>query len=189
MPVRESTGRPDPDLCSRSVAVVVVLVLVFNLFFGGDDGSGEVTPSDGGAQVSGEEATATMCGHVQQVQVFRDDALGAAAEQLQQDAAALKQAGERQTARQVKAVIAAIDDARAALANQEDTDEPFAALQEAIARPSLLRAAPSVVSTLARRVLRIMGAMARARASRAGPPQVARCSAPWSSSTSARASR
>ena len=83
--------------------------------------------------MSGEEATATMCGHVQQVQVFRADALGAAAEQLQEDVTALKQAGERQTAKQVKALIVAIDDARTALANQEDTAEPFAALQAAIA--------------------------------------------------------
>ena len=133
MPVRESSGRPIWIYVLAAVAAVVVLVLLFNLLFGGDDGGGEATPSDGGAQVSGEEATATMCGHVQQVQVFRDDALGAAAEQLQEDAAALKQAGERQTAKQVKALIAAIDDARAALANQDDTTEPFAALQVAIA--------------------------------------------------------
>jgi predicted RNA-binding Zn-ribbon protein involved in translation (DUF1610 family) len=134
MPVRESTGRPIWIYALAAVALVVVLVLLFNLLFGGDnDGGGDATPSDGGAQVSGEEATATMCSHVQQMQTYRDDALGAAAEQLEEDAAALKQAGERQTAKQVKALIAAIDDARAALANQDDTAEPFAALRVAIA--------------------------------------------------------
>jgi hypothetical protein len=133
MPVRESGGRPIWIYVLAAVAAVVVLVLLFNLFFGGDDGEGDAVPTDGGGQVSGEEATTTMCGHLQQVQVFRDDALGVAAEQLQEDVAALKQAGERSTAKQVKALIAAIEDARAALANQEDTTEPFAALEEAIA--------------------------------------------------------
>ena len=71
-----------------------------------------------------------MCGHVQQVVVFRDDALGVAAEQLQEDVAALGEAGERPTAKQVRAVIAAIDDAREALATQADTTAPFAALEE-----------------------------------------------------------
>lgn len=130
MPVRESGGRPVWIYVLAAVAAVVVLVLVFNLLFGGDGGDAE--PTDAAGQVSGQEAIDTMCGHVQQVQVFRDDALGAAAEQLQQDVAALKQAGERPTAKQVKELIAAIEDARAALANQEDTTEPFAALQTAI---------------------------------------------------------
>jgi hypothetical protein len=73
-----------------------------------------------------------MCGHVQQIQVFRDDALGAAAEQLAQDRAALRQAGERETARQVRQLIVAIGVARDALANQQPTAGPFADLQEAI---------------------------------------------------------
>jgi hypothetical protein len=133
MPVRESSGRPTWIYALVAVVAVVVVVLLFNLILGGDDDGGEATPTDGGAQVSGEEATATMCGHVQQVQVFREDALGVAAEQLREDAAALKQSGERQTAKQVKTLIAAIEDARRALAEQQDTAEPFAALQGAIA--------------------------------------------------------
>lgn len=132
MPVRESSGRPVWIYALAAVAAVVVIVLLFNLVFGGDDGEGEASPTDGGGQVSAEEATATMCGHVQQIQVFRDDALGEAAELLQEDAAALKEAGERPTAKQVKALIVAIDDAREALATQADTTEPFAALQTAI---------------------------------------------------------
>jgi hypothetical protein len=132
MPVRESNGRPVWIYVLAAVAAIVVLVLLFNLLFGGDDGGGEATPTDSGAPVSGQEAIDTMCGHVQQVQVFRDDALRAAAEELQGDVAALKQAEERQAAKQVKALMAAIDDARQALANQEDTTEPFAALQTAI---------------------------------------------------------
>lgn len=133
MPVRESRGRPIWIYALVAVVAAVVLVLFFNLVFGGDDdGGGDGTPADGGGQVTAEEATATMCGHVQQVQVFRDDALGVAAEQLQEDVAALKEAGERPTAKQVRAVIAAIDDAREALATQADTTAPFAALEEAI---------------------------------------------------------
>ena len=132
MPVRESGGRPIWIYVLAAVAALVVLVLLFNLIFGGDDGGGDAAPTDGGGQVSGEEAIATMCGHVQQVRVFRDDALGVAAEQLQADVTVLEQAGERQAARQVRALIAAIDDVRQALANQEDTAEPFTALQDAV---------------------------------------------------------
>jgi hypothetical protein len=130
MPHRESSGRPVWIWVAAAAAVLVVGVLLFNVFFGGDD---TPAPQDTGAQVSGEQATATMCANVQQIQVFRDDALGVAADQLKEDAAALKEAGERQTARQVRRLIAAIGDARQALANQEPTAGPFADLQEAIA--------------------------------------------------------
>jgi predicted RNA-binding Zn-ribbon protein involved in translation (DUF1610 family) len=126
MPIRESAGRPPWIWVLVGVAALIVAVLLFFTIFGGDD-----APDDGG-QVSAEEATATMCGHVQQIQVFRDDALGAAAEQLAQDRAALRQAGERETARQVRQLIVAIGVARDALANQQPTAGPFADLQEAI---------------------------------------------------------
>jgi hypothetical protein len=130
MPVRESRGRPLWIYVLGAVVAVVILVLVLNAVLSGDDGGEQA--ADGGGPASAEQATATMCGNIQQVQVFRDDALGAAAERLKEDVAALKEAGERQTAKQVKAVIAAIRDAREALANQQPTAEPFAALQEAI---------------------------------------------------------
>ncbi|HWC70804.1 MAG TPA: hypothetical protein VG993_06550 [Actinomycetota bacterium] len=130
MPVRESAGRPLWIWALVAVVAIVVIVLLFNAFFGGDD---KQAPGDTGAQVSGEEATAAMCSHVRQITVFRDDALGAAAEQLTEDAAALKEAGERRTARQVEKLIASIDRARDALANQQPTAGVFADLQEAIA--------------------------------------------------------
>ena len=130
MPVRDSSGRPAWVYVVAGLVALVIVVVLFNLLFGGDDDD-PAPPAETG-QASGEEAVATMCGHVQQIQVFRDDALGAAAQQLRGDAAALKQAGERETARQVRAVIASIGDAQEALANQEDTAEPFAALEEDI---------------------------------------------------------
>jgi hypothetical protein len=129
MPVRDSSGRPAWVYVVAGLVALVVVVVLFTVLFGGDDDP--AAPAETG-QASGEEAVATMCGHVQQIQVFRDDALGAAAEQLREDVAALKQAGERATARQVRALISSIGDARQALANQEDTAEPFAALEEDI---------------------------------------------------------
>ncbi|CAN5794868.1 hypothetical protein BH18ACT17_BH18ACT17_14780 [soil metagenome] len=132
MPVRESNARPIWIYVVGGLVALVLLVVLVRLVLnrGGDD---DVTPGpDGGTQVSAEEATATMCGHVQQMQVVRDDALAEAAGQLKADAAALKSAGERQTAKQVRAVIATIAEARRAIANQQDTAEPFAALDEAI---------------------------------------------------------
>lgn len=132
MPVRERSGRPLWIYVLVAVAALVLLVLLFNVIFGGD-GGGDATPTGGAPAVSAEEATTTMCSHVQQAtQVLRDDALGQAADQLQQDVAALREAGERQTAKQVKTVIAAIDDVRDDLANQQDTTASFGELSQAI---------------------------------------------------------
>ena len=87
------------------------------------------------------------------------------------DAAALKQAGERQTAKQVKALIAAIDDAREALANQQDTTEPFAELRRGH-RPTFPADALSRHARLAlpgSRVLRMIEAMADRERPELGP--------------------
>ncbi|MEX1264840.1 MAG: hypothetical protein WEE66_13075 [Actinomycetota bacterium] len=131
MPVRESSGRPMWLYVVAGVLALVIVVVLFNLVFGGDDAPPPA--NDTGAQVTGEQAIATMCGHVQQqTQLVRDSALAAAADELKADAAALKQAGESQTAKEVKAVIAAIEDARQALADQQPTAKPFAQLRKTI---------------------------------------------------------
>jgi ribosomal protein L37AE/L43A len=129
MPVRESGGRPMWIYIAAGVLALVVLIVVFNLVFGGDDAP---PPGDTGP-VSAEQATTTMCGHVQQMQLFRDSALAAAGDDLKTDVAVLKEAGERETAKQVSAVIAAIEGARDALATQRDTTKPFAKLRKAMA--------------------------------------------------------
>ena len=129
MPVRESSGRPMWIYVVAGVLALVIVVVLFNLVFGGDDAPPPA--NDTGAQVTGEQAIATMCGHVRQIQVIRDNAYGAAADQLKTDAAALKQAGERQTVKQVRVLIAAIERVRKALANQQDTTKPFAELRKA----------------------------------------------------------
>ena len=78
------------------------------------------------------EAIATMCTDVQQsTQVLRDDALGRAQDTLKQDAAAIKQAGDPATAKQVKVLIARIEDLRTALQEQAPTEEATAALLDA----------------------------------------------------------
>jgi predicted RNA-binding Zn-ribbon protein involved in translation (DUF1610 family) len=128
MPVRESSGRPIWLYVVVAVLALVIAVVLFNVIFGGDD----EPPADDAAPASTEEAIATMCGHVQQAQVLRDDALGAAADDLRADAKTLKEAGERRTAMQVRQLVASIEGVREALANQGDTTEPFAELQAAI---------------------------------------------------------
>lgn len=129
MPVRESSGRPVWVYLVGVVAALVVIVVLFNLFFGGDEP--DTSGADGDGEPGVEQIIATMCGHVQQAQVFRTDALGEAAKQLRDDAAALREAGERQTARQVNRMVRAVEDLRRALAEQGDTTEPIAALQRA----------------------------------------------------------
>ena len=132
MPVRESGARPMWIFVVAGVLALAIVVVAFNLVFGGGDDP--PPPGDSAGQVTGEQAIATMCGHVQQqTQLVRDSALEAAAEELKTDAAALKGAGERETAKKVKAVIAAIDGAREALATpQQDTTKEFAELGKAI---------------------------------------------------------
>lgn len=130
MPVRESNGRPTWIYVVAGVLALVVVVVLFNLVFGGGDAP--PPPEDTGAQVIAEQATASMCGHVQQMQLTRDAALGVVADELRADAGALKQAGERQTAKQVKAVITAIERTRKALANQQPTAKPYGQLRMAI---------------------------------------------------------
>jgi hypothetical protein len=131
MPVRESGGRPPWVYVAIGAAALVLIVVLAIVFFGGDD-DGTTPPTGVGGQVSADEAMTAMCARVQQLQVVRDDALAEAADQLQADAAALKEAGERQAAKQVRAVIAAIGDVRDALANQQDTTEQYEALDAAI---------------------------------------------------------
>ncbi len=73
MPVRESSGRPVWIYVVAGVLAVIIIVVVFNLVFGGGDDP--PPPGDTGAQVTGEQAIATMCGHVQQqTQLVRDSA-------------------------------------------------------------------------------------------------------------------
>ena len=124
MPYRESSRRPVWIWIVVGLVALVVIVVLFNLFFGGDGGESDVTP---------EEAIATMCGHVQQTQLVRDQALAQAQETLRADAKAIKQAGDTETAAQVRALIAVTGDLRRALANQEATADETRAQAEAIA--------------------------------------------------------
>ena len=74
-----------------------------------------------------------MCTDVQQsTQVLRDDALERAQATLKEDAAAIKRAGDTATAKQVKVLIARIEDLRTALQEQAPTDEATAALLDAV---------------------------------------------------------
>lgn len=129
MPVRESGARPVWIYAVAGVVALLILVVLFNLLIGG--GEDPLTPGDTGAQVTSEQAIATMCGHARQVTVFRDDALGVAAEQLATDVIALEQAEEPKVAKKVGALIASIERARTAIANQQPTQGPFAKVLKA----------------------------------------------------------
>lgn len=128
MPYRESARRSAWMYVVAGVLAIVVAVVVFNLVFGGEDAP---PPGDGDA-VTAEQATGAMCGHVRQMQTFRDDALGVAAKELATDAEMLKELGERRTAKQVQAVITAIEGAREALATQQPTEKLFVKLRKAM---------------------------------------------------------
>ena len=98
--------------------MVAVLSLVFILNLGGED-PGDATPPANAAA-----ATATLCQDVQQLtQLLRDDSLGRTQTTLKQDVAALKQAGDPETAKQVRTLITAIGDLRSALRSQDDAQK------------------------------------------------------------------
>ena len=134
MPTRASSDRPPWVWIVAGLVAISVAVLAFNVLFGGDGGGeADTTPSGGGGAVTVEEATATMCGHVQQTQVFRVQALAQAEDALRDDAKALKQAGDTQAAKQVRGLITATANLRQVLADQGDTTDALAAQAEAIA--------------------------------------------------------
>jgi hypothetical protein len=124
MPYRASGRRPVWLWIVAGLVALVLVVVLFNLIFGGD---GEDTG------VSADEAVATMCSHVQQTQVLREQALAQAQVTLRADAKALKQAGDAETAKQVRALVAATGDLRMALASQEGAADELRAQGEAIA--------------------------------------------------------
>ncbi len=134
MPTRASSDRPPWVWIVAGLVAIAVALLAFNVLFGGDDGGeADTTPSGGRGAVTVEEATATMCGHVQQTQVFRVQALAQAEDALRDDAKALKQAGDPQAAKQVRGLITATANLRQVLADQGDTTDALAAQAEAIA--------------------------------------------------------
>ena len=132
MPTRASSGRPPWVWIVAGLIAIAVAVVAFNALFGGEEGGDAGTTPSGGA-VTVEEATATMCGHVRQTQVFRVQALAQAEDVLKADAKTLKQAGDPQAAKQVRSLITATEDLRQALADQQDTSEVLAAQADAIA--------------------------------------------------------
>ncbi len=119
MPQRERrAGVPPWAWVAGAAVVVAVLSLVFILNLGGED-PGDATPPANAAA-----ATATLCQDVQQLtQLLRDDSLGRTQTTLKQDVAALKQAGDPETAKQVRTLITAIGDLRSALRSQDDAQK------------------------------------------------------------------
>lgn len=108
-------------------AVVVVVIAIFLFTRGGDDAPADSTPT-------GSAATkAQLCTDVQQLQVLRTDALGRAQDDLKADAAALKEAGDKATAKKVNQLVAAVGEVRTALEDQADTGEATTAMAQAVA--------------------------------------------------------
>jgi predicted RNA-binding Zn-ribbon protein involved in translation (DUF1610 family) len=128
MPSRDRTGGlgglPSWALIAAAVvAVVIVGGVVFRLVGGGGSDASPAATVD---------ATAATCQDVQQTQILRADALGRARQDLRDDVAALKQAGDKPTAKQVTVLIGRLDAYRTALQNQEDTTDEVAAISRAI---------------------------------------------------------
>jgi hypothetical protein len=120
-------GLPRWALALIAVAVVAIIAVIL-LTRGGDEESGaSPTPN-------ADVAITTLCTHVQQLtQLLRDDALGRAQDTIRQDAAAIREAGDTATAKQVKVLIARIQELRVAYQEQADTADASAAMGKAIA--------------------------------------------------------
>lgn len=105
-------------------AFIAGLIVLFLLTRGGDEGSEPSPPA--------ADPTAELCQDVQQLQVLRADALSRAQDDLKADADALKAAGDKQGAKQVRTLVAAVADVRTALANQASSEDEVAAMLKAI---------------------------------------------------------
>lgn len=129
MPRRADRHRSIPPWVIVAVgAAVVALIAIFVFTRGGDDAPTGKTPSPGSAA-----AMEQLCSDVRQLQqVIRTDALGRAQDDLKVDATALKEAGDKATAKKVNQLIAAVGDLRTALEEQQDTTEATNAMAEAI---------------------------------------------------------
>jgi hypothetical protein len=97
-------GLPLPLLVGAIVAIGAVVVLALAL---GDDDGAARSPSPSTPSVIADPFR-QVCRDLVDVQVFRVDALGRAAEALTQDAAALREQGEEENAVAVEEIVAAI---------------------------------------------------------------------------------
>jgi ribosomal protein L37AE/L43A len=128
MPRRADRHRNIPPWVYVAVgAVVVALIAIFLFTRGGDDAPAGSTPTGSAA------AKAKLCTDLQQLQVLRTDALGRAQDDLKADAAALKEAGDKATAKKVSQLVAAVGEVRTALEDQADTKESTTAMAQAVA--------------------------------------------------------
>jgi hypothetical protein len=119
-------GFPRWALALIAVAVVAIIAVVL-LTRGGDEEPASPAPN-------ADAAITALCTHVQQLtQLLRDDSLGRAQDTIRQDAAAIREAGDAATAKQVKVLIARIQDLRVAYQEQGDTADASAAMGKAIA--------------------------------------------------------
>jgi ribosomal protein L37AE/L43A len=130
MPRRADRGGIPPWVFVAVGAVLVVVVVVVAIFLftrGGDDAPQGATPT------GSTEIKEKLCSDVRQLSVLRTDALGRAQDDLKADAAALKEAGDKATAKKVSKLVAAVGDVRTALGEQRDTTEAATAMAKAIA--------------------------------------------------------
>jgi hypothetical protein len=95
-------GVPLPLLVGAIVAIGAVVALAITLG-GGDDGVPSRTPSP-----SSGDPLRRVCRDLVDVQLLREDALGRAAQALQQDAGALRSQGDTANADAVVDIVAAI---------------------------------------------------------------------------------
>jgi ribosomal protein L37AE/L43A len=126
MPRRADRGGIPPwvFIAAGALVLIVIVAVVFAL----RDGEEAVqTPPPDAAAVK-----ATLCSDIQQLQVLRADALGRAQDDLEGDAAALKEAGDKATAKKANQLVAAVDDVRAALEEQQDIGPTTDAMANAI---------------------------------------------------------
>jgi hypothetical protein len=128
MPRRADRHRSIPPWAYVAVgAFIVALIAIFLFTRGGDDAPAGASPS--GSAIAKEQ----LCSDAGQLQqVLRTDALGRAQDDLKADAAALKEAGDKATAKKANQLIAAVGDLRTALEQQQDTSGPTNAMAQAI---------------------------------------------------------
>jgi hypothetical protein len=121
-------GVPLPLLVGAIVAIGAVVALAITLG-GGDDGVPSRTPS-----ASSGDQLRRVCRDLVDVQLLREDALGRAAQALQQDAGALRSQGDTANADAVVDIVAAIRAYQEVAQGGGDTVSATNQLLDALAR-------------------------------------------------------
>ena len=127
-------GLPGAARLWIAVGVAVVAIVAGAIVFTGGGGEPTTSPSSSPPpSLTAEEAQAALCQHQNEFPTLRYEAIGRYERTLEDDAAALRAAGDEETAAAVDELVAGVDAIHTALGNNEPTDDLVATVIDDLA--------------------------------------------------------